>query len=105
MQEEDLDLERDNDVNWPDLSINRPKSVTLLRSVTQLMPKANSRMIGLALSTTSIGGASTSKAQSNGTINASLPKEHGNGTVNAEIDTEKHMHEKKAVHTGSGGRS
>lgn len=101
MQEEDLDLESDNDLNWPDLSSTRTKLATLVSPITLLTPKVNSGVKGLAVSTTSICGVSTSKAQSYGTINANLPKEQRN----AEIDSEKNMHDKKAVPTGNGERS
>ncbi|XP_019244458.1 PREDICTED: uncharacterized protein LOC109224325 [Nicotiana attenuata] len=82
MQEEELDLDSDSELNWPDLSCNRVKSTIPVSPANQGVLKMNISLVG-------IGGASTSKANSNETVTTSVLREQSNGTMIIRAEEEK----------------
>nr|XP_009770224.1 PREDICTED: uncharacterized protein LOC104220956 [Nicotiana sylvestris] len=82
MQEEELDLDSDCELNWPDLSCNRVNSDTPVNPSNLGMPRMN-------VTPVAIGDASTSRAKPNETVTNSMVKEQGNETMNIRAEEDR----------------
>ncbi|XP_019239960.1 PREDICTED: uncharacterized protein LOC109219951, partial [Nicotiana attenuata] len=90
MQEEELDLDSDCELNWPDLNCNRVNSGTPVNPANLGIPKMN-------VSPVTIGDASTSRAKLNDTVTNSIVKEQGNGTVTVRAEEDKQNQTKPTI--------
>lgn len=100
-EDEDLDLESDDELNWPDLSNIRASLTTPIKPNTIAMPGLNTGAKGTHATMSLAGDASTSRPPSNGTVKIDSPKEQTRDLNGSE----KSMQEMKATKIGNGVRS